>query len=239
MRLWKGLTVLSLLGILVVPHAARAQTGTETKATVPELMKFREVIYSLWPAAYTTKDTALMRKLWPDIRKYGAAVEKAELPGALSEKKDAWQKGLARLKAAEKAYGEALAKGKMEDKLKAAEDLHTAYEGLVLAIRPVIKELVAFQEVFNRIYHSYLPAKDAQAFKEALPLLTARMDTLNKAALPKQLAGKQAEFDKARALLTEKVQKVLQNQPCCTWTYTEKAVEEMHTAYQALEQLFD
>jgi hypothetical protein len=40
-------------------------------------------------------------------------------------------------------------------------------------------------------------------------------------------------------LLTEKVQKVLQNQPCCTWTYTEKAVEEMHTAYQALEQLFD
>lgn len=238
MRLWKGLTALSLLGILVVAHAP-AQTGTETKATVPELMKFREVIYSLWPAAYTTKDTALMRKLWPDIRKYGAAVEKAELPGALSEKKDAWQKGLARLKAAEKAYGEALAKGKMEDKLKAAEDLHTAYEGLVLAIRPVIKELVAFQEVFNRIYHSYLPAKDAQAFKEALPLLTARMDTLNKAALPKQLAGKQAEFDKARALLTEKVQKVLQNQPCCTWTYTEKAVEEMHTAYQALEQLFD
>jgi len=231
MKLWKGPMILSLLGLLVAPHAP-AQTGTETKTTVPELMKFRGVMDSLWPAAYETKDTALVRRLWPDLRKYGAAVKRAELPGALSEKKDAWRKGLERLDATEKAYGKALAKGALEDKLKAAEDLHAAYEGLALAIRPVIRELAAFHEVLNKIYHTDLPNKDAQ-------LLTARMDTLNQAALPKQLAGKQAEFDKARALLSEKVQNVIQNQPCCTWTYTERAVEELNAAYQAAEKLFE
>lgn len=238
MKLWKGPMILGLLGLLVAPSAP-AQTGTETKTTVPELMKFREVMDSLWPAAYETKDTALVRRLWPDLRKYGAAVKRAELPGALSEKKDAWRKGLERLDAAEKAYGKALTKSAPEDKLKAAEDLHTAYEDLALAIRPVVKELVAFREVLNKMNHTYLPNKDAQAFKESLPLLTARMDTLNKATLPKQLAGKQAEFDKARALLSEKVQKVLQNQPCCTWTYTERAVEELYSAYQAAEKIFE
>lgn len=227
------------LSLALIYQPAWVQTEAETQARVLELEKFHKVVYPLWHNAYANRDTALIRKLWPDIRKDIADLEKAELPGILRDKKDAWQKGLEAMKAAEKAYGEALAKGAQEDKLKAAEELHRSYEGLVWSVRPVLPELARFHESLYKIYHYYLPNKDAQAFKEALPMLQARMDTLNKAALPKRLAGKQMEFDKARAVLSDKIQKLLQNQPCCTWTYTEKAVEEMHSAYQAVEQLFD
>jgi hypothetical protein len=234
-----SVAVFAFLPLALIFQPCWAQTEAETQARVPELEKLHEVIYPLWHNAFPNKDTALIRQLWPDIQKDIAALDKAELPGILRDKKEAWQRGLEAMKAAEKAYGEALGKGAQEDKLKAAEELHRAYEGLVWTIRPMLPELARFHESLYKMYHYYLPNKDAQAFKEALPMLQARMDTLNKAALPKRLTGKQGEFDKARAVLSEKVQKVLQNQPCCTWSYTEGAVEGLHSAYQAVEKIFN
>jgi hypothetical protein len=230
---------LVLLALALVSQTVLAQTEAETQARVPELEKLHEVIYPMWHVAYPHQDTAKLRELWPDIQKGVAAVEKAELPGILRDKKDAWQKGLENLKATEKAYGEALDKGTATDKLKAAEQLHWSYEVLMRTIRPMLKEMNAFHEALYKIYHYYLPNKDQKSLKEILPTLKAKMDTLDRATLPEYLAPKQEGFTKARAELSKKVKRVVTVAPKGNWTWTQKAIEEMHAAYQALEKTFD
>ena len=230
---------LVLLSLALVSQTVLAQTEAETQASVPELDKLHEVIYPMWHVAYPNRDTGKLRELWPDIQKDIAALEKAELPGILRDKKDAWQKGLESLKATEKAYGEALDKGTPESKLKAAEQLHWAYEVLMRTIRPRLKEMNAFHEALYKIYHYYLPNKDQKSLKEILPTLKAKMDTLDRATLPQYLAAKQEAFTKARADLSKKVKKVAAVAPKGNWTRTKMAIEEMHTAYQSLDKTFD
>jgi hypothetical protein len=231
--------VLCVLLLLGSARAVPAQTAAETQARVPELAAFHEVIYPMWHTAWPARDTTLLRELWPDLRKHIAAVEKAELPGILRDKEDAWKQGLARLKAAEARYGAALEAGTIEEKLAAAEEMHSAYEGLVRAIRPVLPELAQFHTVLYRIYHYYLPQKDQPAMVAVLPELTAEMDTLNRTALPNRLADRQKQFDKARAELGKGVKEVVKVTPKADWAKTEKAVEQMHSAYQAVEKVFD
>jgi len=230
---------LILLGLALASQMSLAQTETETQPRVPELEKLHEVIYPMWHVAYPNRDTAKLRELWPALQKDIAALEKAELPGILRDKKDAWQKGLENLKATEKAYGEALDKGAAEDKLKAAEQLHWAYEVLMRTIRPRLKELNAFHTELYKIYHYYLPNKDQKSLNEILPALKARMDTLDRAVLPQRLAQKQETFAKARTELSKKVKRVVAVAPKGNWTRTKAAIEEMHTAYQALDKTFD
>jgi hypothetical protein len=227
----------SIVGVLAGP--ALAQPAGETQARVPELTAFHEVIYPMWHTAWPARDTTMLRELWPDIQKHIAAVGKAELPGILRDKQDVWKKGLERLEAAEAGYGKALASGTIDDKLAAAEEMHSAYEGLVRAIRPAMPELAQFHSVLYRIYHYYLPQKDQTAMVAVLPELTAEMDTLNRAALPKRVADRKKEFEKARANLSRGVDKVAKAVPKADWAKTEKAIEEMHSAYQAAEKVFD
>jgi hypothetical protein len=229
----------SALAIAAAAATASAQTATETQARVPELIAFHEVIYPMWHTAWPARDTTLLRELWPDIQKHIAAVEQAELPGILRDKQEAWDKGLARLKAAEARYGKALDGGTVDDKLAAAEEMHSAYEGLVRAIRPVMPELAQFHSVLYRIYHYYLPQKDQPAMVAVLPELAAEMDTLSRAVLPKRFADQKQAFDKARAELSKGVKEVVKVTPQADWAKTGKAVERMHTAYQAVERVFD
>lgn len=228
-----------VLGSAVLAGAVRAQSPEETKASVPALTAFHDVIYPMWHTAWAERDTAMLRDLWPDIQKHVAAIQKAELPGILRDKKGDWQKGLERLTNAETAYGQALAQGTMDDKLAAAEVMHSAYEGLVRTIRPVMPEVASFHEVLYGIYHYAMPKKDQAALNKALPDLTAQMAALDAAKLPSRLEKRQAEFDKARAALSASVANVARVAPQGDWSKTEPAVEAMHTAYQALEKVFD
>jgi len=230
---------LVFLALALFSQTVLAQTEGETQPRVPELEKLHEVIYPMWHVAYPNRDTGKLRELWPDIQRDIAALEKAELPGILRDKKDAWQKGLENLKATEKAYGEALDKGTPESKLKAAEQLHWAYEVLMRTIRPRLKEMNAFHEALYKIYHYYLPNKDQKSLKEILPALKAKMDTLDRATLPQYLAAKQEAFTKARTDLSKKVKRVAAAAPKGNWTRTKTAIEEMHTAYQSLDKTFD
>jgi len=236
-RILMGVCVILTLSFIV--PSAWAQTESEMKAGVPELDKLHEVIYPMWHVAYPNRDTGKLRELWPDLQKDIAALEKAELPGILRDKKEAWQKSLESLKATEKAYGEALDKGTAADKLKAAEQLHWAYEVLMRTIRPRLKEMNAFHEALYKIYHYYLPNKDQKSLKEILPMLKAKMDTLDRATLPQYLAAKQEAFTKARTDLSKKVKRVAAAAPKGNWTRTKTAIEEMHTAYQSLDKTFD
>jgi hypothetical protein len=228
-----------VLGLVAVAAPGSAQTEAETTIEVPELRAFHEVIFPLWHRAYPERDTAMLRALWPDLQRNIAAVEKAELPGILRDKKAAWEKGLQRLRNAGKAYGEALASGGVQEKLRAAEDMHSSYEGLVRAIWPVIPELASFHEVLYRIYHYYLPNKDDVKLRECLSQLQARMGTLTQAVLPKRLAGSQAKFEARRSALGRKVELVVKAVPRGDWKQTKLAVEDMHTAYKDVEAIFE
>jgi hypothetical protein len=216
-----------------------AENPDETQAFVRELAAFHEVIYPLWHTAWPSKDTTLVRELWPDVQRHIAAVTAAELPGILRDKRAAWQKGLERLGAAEAAYGAALDGGTMEAKLAVVEELHAAFESLVRTIQPVLPELAGFHEVLYRIYHYDLPNEDRKSLVERLPALTAEMDTLNAAVLPERRANAKEKFEAARADLSAKVDVVARVAPEGEWAETAKAIEEMHAAYQAVEKVFD
>lgn len=235
------IAVITVLTVALLPVAtfAGAQPAAETEARVPELATFHEIIYPMWHTAWPARDTTLLRELWPDLQKHIAAVEKATLPGILRDKQEAWKQGLERLNAAAAAYGAALAGEAVEPKLAAAEQMHSAYEGLVRAIRPMMPELAQFHAVLYRIYHYYLPQKDQKAMVAVLPELSAEMDTLARAALPKRFADRKPEFEKARTALAQGVKQVVKVTPRADWAKTEKAVEEMHSAYQAVEKVFD
>ncbi len=225
------------------PSAAKiapsAPSAAETTATVPELAAFHEVIYPMWHTAWPARDTTLLRELWPGIQAHVAALKKAELPGILRDRQDAWQEALERLATAEEIYGAGLEWGSIEDKLAAAEALHSAYEGLVWAIRPALPELARFHAVLYPIYHYYLPQKDRKAVVAALPALTACMDTLGRVALPARIAKAQPEFDRARRELAASVTEVARVAPQADWAKTEKAIETMHSCYQAVERVFE
>jgi hypothetical protein len=232
------MAVLALLLAGAAPRAG-AENPDETKAFVPELAEFHEIIYPLWHTAWPAKDTTMVRELWPAVQRHVAAVSKAELPGILRDKKPAWQAGLERLAAAESAYGAALEADAPEPRLAAVEELHAAFEGLVRTIRPVLPELAAFHEVLYRIYHYDLPASDAAALAGRLPALTGAMDTLNGASLPERRAAARERFEAARRELSAAVESVAKIASGEDWPRTAAAVETMHTAYQAVERVFD
>ena len=218
---------------------AHSENVNETKASVPELSAFHEVIFPLWHTAWPSRDTSLVRELWPDVQTHVDAVAKAELPGILRDKKDAWQSGIERLKAAEQSYSAALANDAIDPKLAAVEELHSSFENLVRTICPVLPELAAFHEVLYRIYHYDLPNEDRDALVARLPALTSAMATLNAAVLPEHRAPAKENFDAARAELSARVDEVGHIAGGDDWGQTAKAIEDMHTAYRTVECVFD
>ncbi|MFN8178977.1 MAG: hypothetical protein U0167_13690 [bacterium] len=237
-----GRVVAGVIGATALAGMAapsRAESVEETKAQVPALSAFHEVIFPLWHTAWATKDTAMVRTLWPDVQAHVAAVKAAELPGILRDKKEAWQKGLDELSAAEAMYGKALESKSIEDELAAVEKLHGSFEGLVRVVRPVLPELAGFHEVLYRIYHYDLPQKDKKALVERLPALAAARDSLNAAVLPERRAAAKEKFEAARAELSAKVDALAKIAPGEDWDATALAIEEMHSAYQAVEKVFD
>jgi uncharacterized small protein (DUF1192 family) len=243
-------TALAVFLVLAAPAAAQTEQkavevncadslDAETSVDVPALDAFHEVIYPLWHTAYPAQDTTMMRTLWPQITEHVAAVAKAELPGILRDSKDAWKKGLDRLHVAELQYGVALAAHNKDALLKAAEELHSAFEGLVHTIRPALPEMADFHAVLYKIYHYDMPKKDVLSLRAHLPALEAEMDTLSRAELSERRAKLRDPFEKARAELQEKVKLVSESLKSGEWATVELAVEEMHAAYQATAKVFD
>jgi hypothetical protein len=236
MKRLHGLVLLAVAA--AVP--ARAENPEETKAFVPELSAFHEIIHPLWHEAWPSKDTTAVRALWPEVQKHVAAVAGAELPGILRDKKEAWALGLKRLEGAEAAYGAALDGGTLEAKLAAVEELHASFEGLVRTIRPPLKELAAFHEVLYRVYHYDLPNEDRKALVERLPALAQTQAALDAAVLPDHRADRKEAFEAARGKLSRKIDALRALAPGDgEWAAIAEAIEEMHSAYVGVEQVFE
>lgn len=216
-----------------------AAASQETKAEVPELTEFHEVIYQLWHDAWPKKDLAALSSLLPGIEAGAAKVEKAVLPGILRDKKPAWDANVKQLAEIVTQYRAAVAKKELQPVLDAGEALHRQYEVLVRTIRPALKELDAFHQVLYVLYHHDLQAWALPKIQADARELKEKMLALNKAALPQRMAAKQADFDGKRKDLDSAVNEFA---ALAGAGKDEKAIraaaEAVHAKYVALDQVF-
>ena len=153
---------------------ACAPTEEETRAEVPALFDFHDVIRTIWHDAWPNKDTKALRALLPDVEKGAKAVAGAELPGILRDRSKAWSAGVKELTALVDEY--AAAAGGTDDQklLDAAERLHSQYEKLVRVIRPALRELDAFHVVLYRLYHYDMKSDSLEAMRRTVGSSTSR-----------------------------------------------------------------
>ncbi len=235
-RTCPAIAALWALALVAAAPAIAAGPAQETVSSVPELSAFHEVIYPIWHTAYPEKDYASLRKYAPEVRSGAEKIYAARLPGILHERQAKWDQGVAELRSSVDAYLAAAAGTDDAALLAAAETLHSRYEMLVRAIRPVLKEVDDFHKVLYVIYHKYLPEKEFVKIKEASGDLAARAEAVTKATLPKRLEPKTEAFRQAAADLSEAAKALAAAPPDASMA---AAVEAVHTKYQALEKVFE
>ena len=233
--------ILSLLFIMLFVTVNYAQDKQhETSSSVPELDKFHEVIYSIWHTAWPEKDVKMLKSLLPDVEKGYNAIVKAKLPGILRDKQSKWDAGMKNLTVSFNAYKAAAAKDDKQPLLDAAEKLHANYEGLVRAIRPVLKEVDSFHQELYSLYHYYAPEYNFAKIKSSSAVLVAKMAELKKAQLSEKQKAKKDAFDKAVAELDKAVKDFADVVKAGDNKEKVKAVVEIvHTKYQAVEKVFE
>jgi hypothetical protein len=221
--------------------AQEDEHSSEIDSSVPELFDFHEVIYPIWHTAYPEKNYAMLKEMVPEVNSGAEKIYIAELPGILRDKKSEWDEGVEKLRTSVEKYNSAM-EGEDESKmLTAAEDLHSDYEMLVRIIRPVTKEVDEYHKVLYMIYHHYWPNKNMEEFGKAVDDLTMRAEELNNCALPKWASDKTEEFKiHTQELYTStKALKDLKDSGDASDEDMEKAIENVHSEYVALEGLFD
>jgi hypothetical protein len=226
------------LGLVVTPAAAQAPKPDELKTSVPALDAMHEVIMPLWHDAWPNKDVKAMAAMVPEIEKHMAAISKAELPGILRDKQAAWVAGVNDLKATVAAYKTAAAAGDNDALLKAAEKLHSQYEGLVKIVRPVLKEMEDFHASLYVLYHYQMKPFQLAKAAESIQALKVKMDALNKAVLPDRMKASTDGFNAQRARLSKSVDSLVALLESKDEAKVKEAIEVMHANYEGLEKLF-
>lgn len=224
------------VGGLTAQDAALAQ---ETSSSVPELEAFHEVIYPIWHTAYPEKDIEALKGFVAEINKLAAPVYAAKLPGILREKQAKWDAGLAEFRKAVDAYNAAAKGTDGQALLDAAEALHARYEGLVRAIRPVLKEVDAYHQTLYVVFHKLLPGKKWAEIKTAAAELAVKADAVAGATLSKRLESRAEAYKAAAADLKQATAGLVAACDQGQAAAIEAAVNAVHAKYQALEKVFD
>jgi cytochrome c556 len=216
------------------------QHSSEINSSVPELFDFHEVIYPIWHTAYPEKNYSMFKELLPDVNSGAEKIYSAVLPGILRDKQAEWNEGVTKFRSSVERYNKAMQGTDEDEMLKSAEELHSDFEMLVRIIKPVTKEVDEFHKVLYMIYHHYWPNKDMEEFGTAVDELEMRAEELNKCSLPKWASDKSDEFkDQAQKLYdSTKHLKAMKNANADD-SEIEKAIENVHNNYVALERLFD
>ncbi len=218
---------------------AAAEQDPELRAEVPALTAMHEVIYPLWHTAWAEKNTAMMKDLLPQVREHVEAVEKADLPGILRDKKPEWTKGVKDLRSDLKAYEKAAAADDAPALADAVEALHGHFEDLMRLVHPVMDELDAYHVELYKIVHRYLPEKQLQPLQEAAAAMAVRCDALNEAPVPKWFADRADTLKVETHVLCTKTRALGVAAPGGDWTVIENLVDQVHAQYQKVERLFD
>jgi uncharacterized coiled-coil DUF342 family protein len=231
---------LGIISILVFPLLAQSdEHSTEIDSSVPELFEFHEVIYPIWHTAYPEKNYSMLKEMIPEVNSGAEKIYTAQLPGILRDKQEEWDNGVAKLRSSVEEYNKAMQGTVEEEMLSAAEVLHSDYEMLVRIVRPVTKEVDEFHKVLYMIYHHYWPNKNMEEFGKAVDDLAMRADELANCVLPKWASDKSDLFKEQSQKLYDATKKLKELKDSkADDAELEKAVEDVHDNYVALEGLF-
>lgn len=207
----------------------------ETNTNIPALIEFHEIIYPIWHTAYPSKDIEALKSYVEEVNQKAEKIYNVKLPGILHEKESKWEKGVEEFKEAVNKYNEAAQGSDEQALLDAAELLHAKYENLVRIIRPIVKELDEFHKVLYVIYHKYLPGQKWEEIRNECDKLKGRAQAVIDAKLPKRLESKTDEYKKLAEELFKSVNKLCE----ASDEEIEEAVEEMHSKYESLQDLFE
>lgn len=230
-----------LLPVSGVPAAEceQHQPADELKADVPALREFHEVIYPLWHDAWPNKDYDLMKELLPRVRERVAAIQQAELPGILRDKRESWARGVEGLTATLAAYEQAAQADDGAALLGAVERIHGDFESLVRIVRPAMKELDAYHVVLYRIYHYYAPQEQADELRRAAGELKTACAELGRAPAPRRHADQAERLGREVAELCERTDRLDEVAAGAEWEPISGAVERVHSQYQTVLEIFE
>ena len=233
--------ILILTLLLALPLFSQDdEHSSEVNSSVPELFDFHEVIYPIWHTAYPEKNYAMLKEMVTEVNSGAEKIYSAQLPGILRDKEEEWNKGVTKLRSSVENYNQAMEGNDEAEMLSAAEVLHSDYEMLVRIVKPVTKEVDEFHKVLYMIYHHYWPNKNMEEFGKAVDDLAMRADELANCVLPKWASDKAEPFaDQSQKLYdSTKNLKALKDSDADD-AQLEKAIEDVHDNYVALEGLFD
>jgi hypothetical protein len=216
-----------------------AQKPADAVSEVPELTSFHEVIYRIWHEAWPNKDISMLKQLQPEVEEGISRVAAAALPGILREKRDAWKQGIEQLRISGSAYKAASDADDTTGLLDAAEELHRSFEMLMRLIRPALAELDDFHSSLYMLYHYYLPEYDIEKIRASADELNQKMQALNAAMLPERLQSRDSSFQEARRKLAESVKAFHSIVDTGREESIKEAIEELHSAYQAVQKIFN
>lgn len=223
-------------------------TQEETTASVPALSDLHEVVYPLWHSAFPEKDYALIKELLPQMDTLTEKMDQAELPGILRDKAEQWDTGKETLKTTLENLHKAAEADNRDDMLSQVEAFHSAYEGLVRTIRPVVPELEAFHQELYKLYHYHMPNYELELIRIDVEAMMEKIGPLKDVKLSTRLESKQEDFQAAVANLESELEKlaaaVLLGELAKGDKTSEKqniadAVERVHSAYQNTEEIFN
>jgi hypothetical protein len=234
-----NLTVILSLLLALPLFSQDDQHSSEIDSSVPELIEFHEVIYPIWHTAYPEKNYSMLKEMVPEVNSGAEKIYSAQLPGILRDKQEEWGKGVTKLRASVEKYNKAMQGTEEAEMLLAAEELHSDFEMLVRIVKPVTKEVDEFHKVLYMIYHHYWPNKNMEEFGKAVDDLAMRADELANCVLPKWASEKSDEFKEQSQKLynaTKKLKELKDSK--ADDTELDKAIEDVHDNYVALEGLF-
>jgi hypothetical protein len=215
--------------------------SSEITWTVPELMKFHDVIYLIWHEAYPAKDTKALKGFVPEIKASMEKINNAKLPGIVREKESKWKEGLVNFNDAANNYYKVSEGSDEQAILDAAENLHSNFEMMVRILKPVMKEVDEYHKVLYVIYHKYFTDKKYNEILNVMDDLILKADAITKVAedkLQKRLKEKYSGYAPAAKELydnTVALKDILKTNDSAK---IDPAVEKMHSSYQKLEGLF-
>jgi hypothetical protein len=110
---------------------------------------------------------------------------------------------------------------------------------LVRIIRPVLKEIDEFHKTLYVVYHDFLPNKNYKKLGTVTDKLIKQAKAITKAKLPARLESKKGAFDLAASDLLTSTQDLKKRVKSKNKISIDAAVENMHTKYQNLEEIFE
>lgn len=215
--------------------------SSEITSSVPELMKFHDVIYLIWHEAYPAKDIKALKGFVPEIKTGMEKINNAKLPGIAREKEGKWNEGLVEFNKAAEDYYRAAEGSDEQAMLSAAETLHAKFEMMVRAIRPVLKEVDEYHKILYIIYHKYFPDAKYSEIANVMDELIKRAEDITKVSedkLAKRLKDKVSDYMLASKELYENTVALKEILKSNDSAKINPAVEKMHSSYQKLEGIF-